>query len=269
VQADVVSHLRRMLEAGNRADSSRTEHGLLRAIGDAAQLAGWLAIDGQNYALARSYCQLALSVAEKSNDRAMRAYVLGVIGQIHLHEGEGSKALPVLSAAQELSQQGVPPAVQAWVAEAVCEAHACAGEPSAGLRALHAAETGFDAVRQGNTPAWLGFFNDECHMARRKGRCLVLLRQPREAARALFEALDTLPADFVRERSGTLIDLAFAYVQQHEIEEACRVAAEAEELARVTQSDRNLRRLRELIVELLPWTSQECVQDLCRRLLLK
>jgi hypothetical protein len=57
-------------------------------------------------------------------------------------------------------------------------------------------------------------------------------------------------------------------VQQREIEEACRVAAEAEELARATQSDRNLRRLRELLVELLPWTGMECVQDLCRRLLL-
>lgn len=268
VQADVVSHLRRMLEVGNRADSRQTEYRLLGAIGDAAQLASWLAIDAQNYALARSYCQLALSVAEKSNDRAMRAYVLGVIGQIHLHAGEGSKALRVLSTAQELSEHGVPPAVRAWIAEAVSEAHAFAGEPGVGLRALHAAETGFDAVRLDNTPAWLSFFNDECHTARLQGRGLMRLHQPREAARALFEALDTLPATFVRERSGTLIDLAFVYTQQREIEEACRVAAEAEELARATQSDRNLRRLRELLVELLPWTSMECVQDLCRRLLL-
>jgi tetratricopeptide (TPR) repeat protein len=268
VQADVVSHLRRMLEAGHRADSSRTEHRLLRAIADAAQLAGWLAVDGQNYALARSYCQLALSVAERNNDQAMRAYVLGIISHIHLLAGEGNKALRVLSAARDLTGHGVPPAVRSWVAEAVSEAHAFAGEPGTGLRSLREAEAGFDAVRLDNTPAWLSFFNAGCHMARRQGRCLMLLHQPREAAQALSEALRTLPAAFVRERSGTLIDLAFVHVQQREIEEACRVAAEAETLARSTQSEHNLRRLRELLVELLPWASQECVQDLCRRLLL-
>jgi tetratricopeptide (TPR) repeat protein len=268
VQADVVSHLRRMLEVGNRASSGRTEHRLLRAIADGAQLAGWLAVDGQNYALARSYCQLALSVAEKNNDRAMRAYVLGIIGHIHLDAGEGNKALRVLSTAQELSEHGVPPAVRAWVTEALCEAHAFAGEPGTGLRTLHAAETGFDAVSLDNTPAWLSFFNADCHMARRQGRCLMLLGHPREATQALLEALNTLPTAFVRERSGTLIDLAFVYARQREIEEACRVAAEAETLARSTQSEHNLRRLRELLVELLPWTSMECVQDLCRRLLL-
>lgn len=268
VQSDVVSHLRRMLEVAVRPKSAATEHRLLLAIGDTAQLAAWLAIDGQDYPLARSYCQLALSTAERTDGRTLRTYVLGVISYIHLHAGEGDKALRVLSSARDTNAGGVPPALRSWIAEAAGEAHAFTGDWAAGLRALHAAESGFDAVREDNTPPWLSFFNEDCHMARLKGRCLMRLNHPRQATQALFEALNLLPAAFVRERSGTLIDLAFAYIQQHEIEEACRVATEAAKLARSTKSERNLRRLRELLVDLLPWMSLDCVQDLSRHLLL-
>src|SRR5262249_10883247 len=148
----------------------------------------------------------------------------------------------------------VAPAVRSWVAEARAEAHAYDGDPHGGLRELAEAERLFDPVTTANAPAWLGFFNAEHHAIRLKGRCLVRLRRSREASNTLIDALSRLPPTFVRERSGTLIDLAFAHLQMKEIEESCRVAAQAEVLARQTRSERNLKRLRELLVELMPWT---------------
>jgi tetratricopeptide (TPR) repeat protein len=268
VSADVGTHLRRMLEVSNRTPTTVAHRRLLSAVGDAAQLAAWLAIDGQHYQRARGYCQLALSVADKANDRALHAYTLGVISYVDLHGGDGNGALRVLSTAQELSTRGVPAAVTAWLAEASGEAYGLAGEPRRGATALASAERAFDGVTCENTPVWLTFFNADCHAARLKGRCLMRLRQPRGAASALYEALALLPAHFVRERSGTLIDLAYVYVQMRQVEQACDVATQADVLARRTGSERNRKRLRQLLCELMPWTHLDCVQSLYRQVLL-
>ena len=267
VSADLTTHLRRMLEVSNRTPNTATHRRLLRALGDAAQLAAWLAIDEQHYEQARGYCQLTLSVADKANDRALHTYGLGVISYIHLHGGDGAQALRVLGTAQELAL-GVPPALTAWLGEAVGEAHGILDEPRRGTAALAEAERAFDQVSPDNTPGWLGFFNANCHTARLKGRCLTRLHQPRQAAAALNEALTLLPAHFVRERSGTLIDLAFAYTQMRQIEQACNIARQADVLARRTASQRNHKRLRQLLCELMPWTQLDCVRSLYRQVLL-
>lgn len=268
VSADVAAHLRRMLEASNRTTGNGTHMRLLSAASDAAQLAAWLAIDGQRYDHARGYCQLAVSLAEKANDRALHAYCLGVVSYIHLHAGDGRAALNVLDTARELGGRGVPAAVRSWLREASGEAHGLLDQPRRGLAVLADAERAFDGVSPDNTPAWLTFFNADCHAARLTGRCLTRLNRPREATRALYEALTLLPASFVRERSGTLIDLAVAYVQLRNVEQACEAAIQADILARQTGSVRNRERLRHLLVDLLPWTSLDCVQRLYRQILL-
>lgn len=160
--------------------------------------------------------------------------------------------------------------MRSWISEATAEAYAFAGNTAAGLRALHAAEVAFDGARAGNTPAWLGFYNDQCHVLRRKGRCLMFLGRAGESVAALNGSLATLPETFVRERSGTLIDISLAHLRTDppEIEETCRVAIDAATLAQRTGSGRNPRRLQELMVDLLPYGRSPSVQDLQRRLLL-
>jgi tetratricopeptide (TPR) repeat protein len=268
VTTDVTGHLRRMLEMSDRATSTVAQRRLMRAIGDAAQLAGWLAIDAQNYHQALSRCRLALGVAEKINDRALHAYTLGVISYIHLHAGNGGAALRVFDTAKDLASHGVPAAVTSWIYEAVGEAYGLRGERRPGIAALTTAERQFDGVTVDNTPVWLSFFNADCHAARLKGRCLMRLDQPKEALSALHEALTILPSTFVRERSGTLIDLAYAHVHLKQVEDACHVASQADVLARRTRSERNRRRLRQLLVDLMPWTQLACVRDLYRQVLL-
>ncbi len=180
----------------------------------------------------------------------------------------GRAALNVLDAARDVAARGVPPAVGSWLREATGEAHALVNETRRGMAALAEAERVFDGVAAGNTPLWLSFYNADCHAARLKGRCLARLQHPADATHALHEALALLPGTFVRERSGTLIDLAAAYTQMHEIEQACHAASEADMLARRTGSERNRKRLRQLLCDLMPWTGLDCVQGLYRQILL-
>jgi transcriptional regulator with XRE-family HTH domain len=268
VSADVGAHLRRMLEVSNRTTSTSTHRRLLRAAGDAAQLAAWLAIDAQRYQQAHGYCRLTVSLAEKANDRALHSYGLGVLSQIHLHGGDGRIALSVLGTARDVAGQGAPAAVNSWLGEATGEAYGFIQEPRRGMSALAEAERTFDGVNTDNTPVWLSFFNADCHAARLKGRCLTRLDRPKEATRSLYEALTLLPAVFVRERSGALIDLAMAYTQMNQIEQACHAAAQADVLARQTGSERNRKRLRQLLIDLLPWTGLNCVKSLYRQVLI-
>jgi len=206
LRIDLAAHLHRILEVSNRSTGAGAHRRLLRAAGDAAQLAAWFAIDGQNYRRARSYCQLAVSVAERANDRPLHAYSLGVVSYLYLHAGNGKEALGALEVARELAGRGVPAAVGSWLSEATGEAYGLLDQSHLGLTALAEAERAFDGVGADSTPVWLSFFNAECHAARLKGRCLTRLRRPRDPTRALYEALTLLPGTFVRERSGTLID---------------------------------------------------------------
>jgi hypothetical protein len=109
---------------------------------------------------------------------------------------------------------GVNPAVRSWLYEAVAEAYAFAGDRKAGAQALGQAEQLFDAVVPGSVPCWLGFFNAQEHAARLQGRCLMRLGEGWAAIATLQTACELLPDQFVRERSGTFIDLAAAQLME-------------------------------------------------------
>jgi tetratricopeptide (TPR) repeat protein len=264
----VSAHLAHLLKLTDRAAANTVRTRVLRAAGDAAQLAAWLAIDGQRYDEGRRYCQLAVSLAEQGRDATLHAYALGVASYVHLHAGDGRGALRVLESARSVAGKGARPAVRSWLTEAAGEAYALAGQSRRGDLALTESERLFDQVTERNTPPWLAFFNSDCHAARLKGRCLTKLGRPRDAIGALYDALTLLPEHFVRERSGTLIDLALAQVQMKQIEQACATARLADTLARQTASERNRKRLRALLVDLMPWTSTPDVQHLFRQVLL-
>jgi hypothetical protein len=228
------------------------------AVGDAAQLAAWLAIDREEHAAARQYGALALAHAQEAGDPALHAYVLGVMSYLHLHAGRGTEALRLLSTAlrhAEGPHSGVGAVVRSWLSEAQAEAYAISGQPEAGARALAKAERLFDAVSPDEVPTWLSFFNSAEHLNRRKGRCLVLLGDAGAATVALAEAARELPAQYVRERSGVLIDVAVARLLPHrpgqgtagDPEAAAAVALDAWTLAVRTGSGRNQRRIRDLV----------------------
>lgn len=267
VLAGAVDHLDRMMSLGDRVPSHLYRRFVL-ALADIAQLCAWLAIDGRDYATARRHGALALACADEGGDARLRAYVMGVMSTIHLHCANGEQALRLLNAAQDVAQgrTHVHPAVRSWLWEATGEAHAMVGNASAGAAALHRSETLFDLVEPADVPSWLGFYNAGCHSVRLRGRGLVRLGEMRAAIVALEEARRLLPSHFVREHSGTLIDLAAVHVALTEPEHAVELADEAFRLALSTGSERNQSRVRALLPALAPFRALPAVRELTDRL---
>jgi transcriptional regulator with XRE-family HTH domain len=273
VYGDTVAHLNRLLTAADQVPSELYGR-YVALLGDTAQLAAWLAIDNQNYPSARYFCSIALSSAQEVDDPELHAYVLGVLSYVHLHAQRGHEAARLLDGALRLADTprfGVNPAVRSWLYEALGEAYAFAGDRQAGAAALARAEQLFDSVQPATVPSWLGFFNAQEHAARLNGRCLMRLGDGRAAIATLHTACELLPDHYVRERSGTLIDLATAQlleagashtVSTAEPQAAADTAQEAWRLALLTGSGRNQRRVRELLPAFNPYVHLEPVQAL-------
>ncbi|HEV2777871.1 MAG TPA: helix-turn-helix transcriptional regulator [Actinophytocola sp.] len=271
VYGDTVAHLNRLLAAADQVPSKLYGR-YIALLGDTAQLAAWLAIDSQDYPTARHFCSVALSSAEEGEDPTLHAYVLGVMSYIHLHAKRGNEAVRLLDGALRIANSprlGVNPAVRSWLYEAMAEAYAFADNPRAGAKALAQAEQLFDTVQPDTVPHWFGFFNAQEHAARLKGRCLMRLGDGQAAVVTLQSACELLPEQYVRERSGTLIDLATAQMMEtnratnpSEPEAAADTLQEAWQLALLTESGRNQRRVRELLPAFKPYAHLESVQAL-------
>jgi tetratricopeptide (TPR) repeat protein len=270
VYGDTVTHLNRLMRASNEVPSDLYRR-YIALLGDTAQLAAWLAIDGQDYSTARHFCSIALSSAEEAEDPTLHSYVLGVMSYIHLHAKRGTEAIRLLDGALRIANSprfGVSPAVRSWLYEALAEAYAFAGNHEAGAKALVEAERLFDAVQADGTPDWLGFYNSQEHATRLQGRCLLRLGDKRAAITALESARDLLPEQYVRERAGTLIDLATAHLLDDgksaspEPEAAANAAQEAWQLALLTDSRRNQCRIHELLPAFEPYAQLASVRSL-------
>src|SRR5262249_53981535 len=126
----------------------------------------------------------------------------------------------------------------------------------------------FDAVQADGVPPWLGFYNAHEHVTRLAGRCLLRLGDGRAAIAVLESACEVLPEQYVRERSGTLIDLATAHLLEPggatapEHAAAADAGNEAWRLALLTDSGRNQRRIRELLSAFKPYANLESVRSL-------
>lgn len=271
VYAETVAQLGRMLAMADSVPSPLYQR-FARALADTAQLAAWLAIDHQDYGSARHYTALALSSAQEGEDPTMHAYVLGIMSYMHLHAERGPDAIRLLEGALRVAENprlGVDPAVRSWLCEAMGEAQALAGHRAAGAAFLARAERIFDGVMQAKVPTWLGFFNSPEHVTRLKGRCLVKLGDGPAAVAALDEAISVLPAHYVRERSGTLIDLAAAHLMPTAHSEsaadpdaAAHTALDAWQLAVQTGSGRNQRRMQALLSQFTPYRHLPATQEL-------
>jgi tetratricopeptide (TPR) repeat protein len=272
VYAEVVAQLHRMMTFSDDVPAA-TYRRFSLASGDSAQLAAWLAIDHQDYDAARRYAALALSSAYEAGDPTLRAYVLGIMAHIHLHAGRGPQAVHVLDAALEIAESpglGVSGAVSSWLCEAMGEARALVGDRREGAASLARAESQFDAVEIEDVPSWLGFYNGIEHVARLRGRCLVRLGEKRAAVATLEDAISQLPAHYLRERSGTLIDLAAAQLLPRlagtmlgaDPEAAAATAGQAWDLAVQTGSGRNQRRVRDLLSDFAAYTHLPAYREL-------
>jgi hypothetical protein len=154
--------------------------------------------------------------------------------------GQRAEALAKVRAVYEQTHAAIPHQIRGWLRAAEGEMAAAAGQESACRRALDHATTEISHGPSGDDLPYLAL--DSAHLARWRGNCLVHFADP-DTVTDLTTALAAMDRTFTRAEAGLRCDLAAAFHVTGEPEEARRHLARASELAQLTGSERQRRRI--------------------------
>jgi len=260
----VTQHLERLVHYLQGSTSGPMRRRLSRSGGETAALAGWLSFELGDANATRGYYDAALDAAKETDDRALCAWVLGMMSFRPSSVGDQRTALALVRDAQRASGRSTTATTRAWLAGLEAEAHAAMGDARATRAALARADAAFDRAEPEADPSWIGFF-DRARLDGMKVNSLMRI-EPGAAQEISKEALASLRPSMTKKRSIVLADLASAHVHQGEIEEACRLAGLALAVVEQTQSAVGLQRVRDLRARLDPWKDTRPVRQLDEQL---
>ncbi len=230
-----------------------------------AQIVGEIYFDLHKFDKAFSYLKVALETAHRANNEACYSVSLARLSLLFTYSNQPQEALPYLLAANRPVTQNATITTKSWLAAMEAEAHAnqfratIVRSSSMCLQALERAEAVGSQPKAGDDPYGTGF--SAGNLAAFKGVCYLRLRQPENAQAVLHAALKETPSLTEHRAAIILTDLAEAYVQQGEIEEACQHARHALEITLQTKSLHSLQRVETLRPQLEGWASTSYVQD--------
>jgi len=234
--------------------------------GHLAGLRAWLTFDlGDHQAALAAYDQ-ALEPAEEAGDDALCGWILGGKSLIPSYAGDPRAALEMVERGQSYTARSSNVTCQAWLA--ALEARAHAGMDSA--RDYRTAQDRANAVasetRLAERRHGMDFDGKELSLSYYEGTSLATLCESRAAQPVLQEALRVQGSGHLKARSIVRIALATTYVQQSEIEEACRLAGTALEIPAEQRIGPIAQRVSDLRAQLAPWRTTAAVKDLDEQL---
>ena len=222
-----------------------TDQPLLRLVGEAARLCGWLHLDADQHAVAQGYYVTALRCSADAGDTLLGANILAGMAFQATLTGHTGEALSLIDAAEQRTGRAASPKLRALLATRRARAHARAGDERACGVALVCAERHLDrAAPDYEEPEWLYFF-DEAELAAQAGACWTDLHRPTRAQPLLDAALGGIGAQFVRDRSIYQVRSAQARFDGDDVDRACEELAGAAALAASTGSVRAMSTVRE------------------------
>jgi hypothetical protein len=148
----------------------------------------------------------------------------------------------MVRAAYDETHAAIPHQVRGWLRAAEAEMAAAAGQEPACRKALDHAAREIGHGPAGEDLPYIAL--NETHLARWRGNCLVTFGDP-QTADDLNTALAAMDG-FTRAEAGLRCDLAAALQVRGEQDEAKQHLKRARELAQVTGSARQRRRIRDL-----------------------
>lgn len=262
----VVAHLDTVGELLRQSPSATERRRLLVNRARVGTLAGRLAFfDLQEPMSARGYYNLSLEAAREAGDHLQAAAALGHVAFIPAAEHSFTAALDYLrGAAHHVAKHPHGP-VGSWLAAVESEMHTNAGAPDAALAAVNRARQALD--RPGLTPKlpWFDYY-DATRLAGFAGYATLRAGQLDTARLALTDALATLPRSAVKQRAVFLADLATVALHGGDLDEACRLAADAAEQLHQAGYATGAGRLREFRASVDRWKTSPAVRVLDEQL---
>jgi hypothetical protein len=225
---------------------------LLSAIGECAQIAGWVASDaGQIHRAAETY-QLGIDAAHEAGDRPLESNLIGSLAyqtaNVGFTEGGVELAEQAVAAAADASPRA---RALAWDRLAWSSTHA-RDAPTA-VRALGEASVALaDDRHSDDDPRWL-YWVDADELQIMKARVYTELHRPLRAVPLLVDILGRYDVTHARELALYLSWLAVALLDAHEPEAAASASARMIELSHTVGSDRATRRAALVIDRLRPF----------------
>ena len=218
---------------------------LAKVLVEASTLAGWQALDRAAVGQAWTHYERAKHAAREADSPALLAHATAEQAFVLLDLNETTTAVDQLAHARSIPNGTATPLLSAWLAAAHGETLAAAGHPDDARRAF---DTASDLLPADPVDPALPFlFLGDSHLDRWRGNALARVGAP-EAIDQLTAALARLPADFVRARTSLLIDLAYAHAAAGDHDAALTYLRQAHRLATQIKSDRQQRRLNQLVL---------------------
>jgi hypothetical protein len=218
---------------------------LAEVLVEASTLAGWQALDRAALGQAWTHYERANAAAREANSPALLAHATAEQAFVLIDLDETTAAIDQLAYARSIANGTATPLLRAWLAAAHGETLAAAGHADDARRAFDIASglLPTDPV----DPALPFLFLGDSHLDRWRGNALARVGAP-DAIDQLTAALARLPGDFVRARTGLLVDLAYAHAATGDRDAALSYARQSRRLASQIKSDRQQRRLNQLVL---------------------
>ena len=251
-----------LIDQLRRDATGDTRSGLLQVGSRYLEFLGWLHQDAGDAAAALAWCDRAVEWAQEAQDDAMVSFVLMRKANQAVGQGDLGRAIGLAQAAQR--RQNVPVStVHVLALQQEAQAHAGVGDPVACLGKLDEAEALISKMEYVESDPARGRYCDmSLYLAIKRAACHLELGQARESINGYRQVLAELPAEYHRDRGQYLTQLAEAYAQAGEPDQACAYAEEALVIAAETGSQRTITDLRGLRTTLLQWATVPAVSIL-------
>lgn len=240
---------------------------LLSALGLASRYAGWFSVDLNDLDSAEYFYEDARALAHEAGNIELGAIVLGGMSGLAVLQGKPRVGIDHAVAARQWADRTDDMRLRAWTAAAgIARAYAADGQQDACLAALDMAETELGRAGEQAVPGYYsinyyeGIHDSFC------GQCHLELRDAGSAADYAQRSLVTLDRSYTRHVALTTVDLARAYAQSDEVDEAARLLGDAAEIAAGNSSARLVTRVRQGRADLRPWANTATVRALDDRL---
>ena len=242
VAAKLEAHIAQVQASLCHSLSPQRREYLAQVLADAAALAGWQAIDMGRLPAAWTYFELATAAAREARNDALLAFAAGEQAYVLLDLGQPARALEKVRAVHDHARDTIPGQLRCWLYAAEAEMAAAARQQDNCRTALDLAATEISRPQSDVLP-YLAL--DTTHLARWRGNCLIQFGDTATIG-DLTTALAGMDGSFTRAEAGLRCDLAAALHaagDRHEARQHLRVATE---LAQLTGSKRQRRRITSL-----------------------
>ncbi|MFI6741881.1 XRE family transcriptional regulator [Nonomuraea sp. NPDC050451] len=216
---------------------------LAHLLAETASLAGWQAINTLALNDAWTHYERAKAAAYEADDAALLAYVSGEQAYVLMELGRPAEATELLQHVHEQHGARVPARLRTWLSAAEAEAAAILGDETTCRAALDQATA---LLPEGDGDPDMPYLSINAHhIARWRGNCLVRFGDP-DTAEDLRSALAGMDGTYNRAESGVRCDLGHALLAVGDPEAAQPHIQRAQQLATMTGSRRQRRRIDEL-----------------------